>query len=163
MLTIPVWNPHTGDAAATIAKKLRLLSIAPFGVTGGARRVELQGSVVPRGWNAGIVGRLFADPRFVRLPALVAVECDDAGARQQRLDLLDAVSEIGADEKDRRTGIGHHVCDLHGAESRQFTQTQTAFSLAAPKSSSKYSGRFLSRNATRPRAFTPAARIAWAT
>ena len=31
MLTIPWWNPHTGAVAVTIAKKLRLLSIAPFG------------------------------------------------------------------------------------------------------------------------------------
>ena len=33
------------------------------------------------------------------------------------LDLLDAVGEIGADEQDRRRGIGHDVCDLPRCES----------------------------------------------
>ncbi len=64
-----------------------------------------------------IVGRLRTDPRFVRLPASVAVEGDDARARQLLLDLLDAVGQIGADEQDRRRGIGHHVGDLPRRES----------------------------------------------
>ena len=54
------------------------------------------------------------------------------------------------------------VLHLAGAR-RQFTATFTALILPPPKSTSKYSGPFLSRNATRSCAATPSAASAWAT
>ena len=52
---------------------------------------------------------------------------------------------------------------ISGGASRQFTATVTALTLPAPKRKVKYSGAFLSRNATRSCGPTPAANNACAT
>ena len=121
-----------------------------LGQAGGARRVELEGDVGAGRLHAG-VGGVVAHPRLVGVEALVGAEADEGLRRRSRSPriLSTMIRELRRRRRRPSPRRRSTIQATSGGASRQLTLTVTAFSLAAPNRTSKYSKPFLSRKATR--------------